>query len=317
VVEMADPLSANLWAITSYFNPVGYHRRLENYRMFHRRLKVPLVTVELSFDGRFQLSTDDADILVQLRSSSILWQKERLLNLALKSLPDSCDKVAWLDCDILFEDDGWVERANRALDEVALLHLFQERNDLSRDFTSGNPGSWTSILKAQSVLYQLAIGETTTQELCAPIQPWKGSTAGLAWAGRRDILEEHGFYDACIVGAGDKAKLAAALGVFDAFTRSRPMNPRRTEHYVAWAKPYFNRVRGRVGHIPGVVFHLWHGDLAHRGIVERHRQFEQFDFDPYKDIALDCNGCWRWNSEKPEMQEFVRQYFASRKEDGV
>ena len=47
---MADPRSANLWAITCYFNPVGYRRRLENYRMFRQRLKVPLVAVELSFD---------------------------------------------------------------------------------------------------------------------------------------------------------------------------------------------------------------------------------------------------------------------------
>ena len=65
---MADPRSANLWAITCYFNPVGYRRRLENYRMFRQRLKVPLVAVELSFDEEFQLASGDADILVQLRS---------------------------------------------------------------------------------------------------------------------------------------------------------------------------------------------------------------------------------------------------------
>ena len=40
--------------------------------------------------------------------------------MALKSLPDGCNKVAWLDCDILFESDDWVERASRALDEFAL-----------------------------------------------------------------------------------------------------------------------------------------------------------------------------------------------------
>ena len=53
---MADSRSGNLWAITCYFNPVGYRRRLENYRMFRQRLKVPLVAVELSFDEKFQLA---------------------------------------------------------------------------------------------------------------------------------------------------------------------------------------------------------------------------------------------------------------------
>ena len=101
---MVGPHCTSLSAITCYFNPVGYRRRLENYRIFRQRLKAPLVTVELSFGGGFHLSSQDADILVQLRSPSILWQKERLLNVALKS-PGRCNKVAWLDCDILFEND--------------------------------------------------------------------------------------------------------------------------------------------------------------------------------------------------------------------
>jgi hypothetical protein len=42
------------------------------------------VTVELSFDGRFELAGSDADILIQLSGGAVLWQKERLLNLALK-----------------------------------------------------------------------------------------------------------------------------------------------------------------------------------------------------------------------------------------
>jgi hypothetical protein len=145
----------------------------------------------------------------------------------------------------------------------------------------------------------------------------RGSTSGLAWAGRRDIHEEHGLYDACIVGSGNISILSAGLGVHDHFALALGMNPRRTEHYLAWARGYFDQVRGRVGHISGRVFHLWHGDLHDRGHQARHRPFAHFDFDPYTDIALDPNGCWRWNSYKPEMHEFVRHYFESRKEDGV
>src|SRR5215813_11905127 len=118
--------ASNLWAITCYFNPIGYHRRLENYHTFRQHLAVPLVTVELAFSGSFELQRGDADILVQLRGGDVLWQKERLLNLALKSLPDCCDKVAWLDCDVVFESDDWAARASQALDHVELLHLFHE-----------------------------------------------------------------------------------------------------------------------------------------------------------------------------------------------
>ena len=44
-----------LWAITSFFNPAGYKSRLTNYRLFRSRLDVPLVAVELSFTGEFEL----------------------------------------------------------------------------------------------------------------------------------------------------------------------------------------------------------------------------------------------------------------------
>jgi hypothetical protein len=307
----------HLWAITCYFNPVGYHRRLDNYRIFRQRLKVPLVAVELSFDEKFHLASGDADILVQLHSAAVLWQKERLLNVALKSLPDTCDKVAWLDCDIIFESDDWAERASRALDEFALVHLFHERNELPRNFTPENPDSWKSTLKSQSVLYRLATGEMTAKDVVTPGLMKKHSTSGLAWASTRDILEQHGLYDACVIGSGNIAVLSAALGVNDLFPRAVEMNPRRTEHYLAWARPYFDRVRGRVGHIPGGVFHLWHGDLSDRRHLARHQPFAQFDFDPYTDIALDLNGCWRWNSDKRDMHAFLRHYFGSRKEDGT
>jgi hypothetical protein len=314
---MVDVRSGNLWAITCYFNPVGYRRRLENYRMFRTRLKVPLVAVELSFDNSFQLACGDADILVQLRSPAVLWQKERLLNLAVKSLPNTCTKVAWLDCDIVFESDEWVERASRALDEFALVHLFHERNELPLDFRPDDPDSWKATLKAQSVVHQLATGAATAEEAATPGGLLRHSTSGLAWLTHRDILEQHGLYDACIIGSGDKAVLSAALGVPHHFAQVLEMNPRRTAHYLAWAEPYFNRVRACVGYIPGRVFHLWHGDLKNRRHQGRHRPFAQFDFDPYADIALDSNGCWRWNSEKREMQTFVRHYFESRKEDGT
>lgn len=89
-----------MWVITTYYNPVRYKRRLSNYKIFRANLGVPLVTVELSFNGQFELTEKQADILIQISGGAVLWQKERLLNVALQALPSSCHKVAWLDCDI-------------------------------------------------------------------------------------------------------------------------------------------------------------------------------------------------------------------------
>ena len=84
----------DVWAITCYFNPVGYRSRLANYRVFRRHLSVPLVTVELAYDAEFHLDRDDAEIMIQVRGGDVLWQKERLLNIALAALPRACRTVA-------------------------------------------------------------------------------------------------------------------------------------------------------------------------------------------------------------------------------
>src|SRR5262249_57573476 len=80
-------LGAGLWAISCYFNPCRYRRRLANYQGCRRRLTAPLVCVELSFDGRFELGADDADVLIKVKGGAVLWQKERLLNIAWRHVP--------------------------------------------------------------------------------------------------------------------------------------------------------------------------------------------------------------------------------------
>ena len=71
-----------------------------------------------------------------------------------------------------------------------------------------------------------------------------------------------------------------------------------------------------MSYIPGRLFHLWHGELRNRRYGQRHRARELLDFDPGADIAIDRGGCWRWNSDKPDLHEYVRNYFAQRREDG-
>ncbi len=118
-----ESLRQDLWSITAYFNPLGSARRLDNYRAFRAALRCRLVTVELGF-GEFALDTGDADILVQIPGRDLLWQKERLLNIALEQLPDDCDKVAWLDSDIVFVRRDWAAATSRALDDHRIVQPF-------------------------------------------------------------------------------------------------------------------------------------------------------------------------------------------------
>ena len=107
-----------------------------NYQLFRKSLKVPLVAVELAYGQNFELAETDADILVQLRGKHVMWQKERLLNLALSALPPSCRKVVWLDCDVFFDSEDWAERVSYLLDHSVLVQAFSDAHHLSPNWNS-------------------------------------------------------------------------------------------------------------------------------------------------------------------------------------
>jgi hypothetical protein len=304
-----------LWAITSYFNPQHYERRLLNYRLFRERMTAPLITVELALNGEFELRPDDADVMVQLPGRDVLWHKERLLNIALNAVPPDCRKIAWLDCDVVFQEPDWARLTSDMLDRVALVQPFRNVCELGREVPLDEPDHPDNDRRGLSLFYGLAVGAATADMLDQNMR-LQGWNAGLAWAASREVLPEHGFYDACIMGSGSRVMVCAALGRFDYARNYLQMSPRWMEHYMAWARPHFESVRGSIGFLEGTLLHLWHGDLTDRRYMDRHRDFRQFDFDPAVDIAKDDHGCWRWNSDKPRMHQYVRDYFAARKEDG-
>jgi hypothetical protein len=305
-----------LWAISSYFNPAGYSSRLRNYRTFKTNLTAPLAVVELSLNGNFELREGDAEIVVQIAGGDAMWQKERLLNVALNSLPRDCDQVAWVDCDVIFANPHWVEDAEQALrNSCSLLQLYRERCNLRRG--SDTPSEADCESSSVAVGYKIAMGEAHEYDISQSDAPITlNSTAGLAWAAPREWLAIHGLYDACILGSGDRAILCAALGRFESGMNAVTMRGRQEEHYLAWAEPFHKVAKGRVGFIDGRILHLWHGDLKNRRYSPRNEGLVPFNFDPFHDIAVDPTGCWRWNSHKPEMHEYVKTYFDSRKEDG-
>ena len=106
-VDRSEPL----WVVSAYFNPTRSANRLANYRTFRRHLRAPLLTVELAAPDMHELAPDDAETLISLTGEPYLWQKERLINLAIARLPPHVRFVAWVDCDVIFERPDWPQLA--------------------------------------------------------------------------------------------------------------------------------------------------------------------------------------------------------------
>src|SRR5262249_12109982 len=202
-----------MWAITTYYNPIRYKRRLANYRIFRKNLITPLVTVELSFDGKFELMEGDADILIQISGGAILWQKERLLNVAIKSVPPDVDSIAWLDCDVIFERPNWVDEAKKQLKDLNVVQPFSDAVDLEREDVEIPGAHYYAAPSFPGIASWLRQTQLAPAAILAAKTRFRGG--GLAWVARREILENYGLYDAMIAGGGDRAVVSAMYGQFE------------------------------------------------------------------------------------------------------
>lgn len=309
-------VESEFWAITAYFNPAGYRSRLQNYHLFRRYLNVPLLTVELGDNSLSELCASDAEKLVRVDGGDVMWQKERLLNLAIENLPDSCRYVAWLDCDVIFGDFNWSARARERLQNCELVQLYSHLTHLPRDWQAGQPVPSSDSFQRTSITHYLerkrpdrSLFSTAEGSVQAKIN------SGMAWAASRSLLEEHALYDSLILGMGDRVISAAASGFREEAAEAHDMNAHQREHYLAWAKSFHDRVQGRVSALPIQLLHLWHGATHDRRYTERYKQFSQFDFDPKKDLKIGKQGVWEWASQKHELHRHVREYFYQINED--
>ncbi|MEO8362549.1 MAG: hypothetical protein ABI672_21155 [Vicinamibacteria bacterium] len=309
-------MTSPLWAVTCLFNPQRYVRRIANFRAFRSALNVPLLAVELSFDGRFELGPDDANVLIQLRGRDVMWQKERLLNIGVRALPPECTSVALLDCDIVFERTDWATAAMDALKTRPALQPFRNVRFLERNAAADGPLSSTL-----SVQRSAATADDEHLDMRACLGPQRGEarglfTPGMAWVYRRSLLDRHGLFEGCVIGGGDTAISAASWGVFEALEERHGMTAMQRRYYRRWAERWHAEVQGQVGVLDGDLRHLWHGELSNRRATGRHQIPARHQFDPALDIVTRDGEPLSWSSDKPRLHWEVKDYFAARQDDG-
>jgi hypothetical protein len=246
-----------------------------------------------------------------------MWQKERLLNIGIRALPSSCDAVAVLDSDIVFENGDWPAEAERLLGDRPVIQPYSRVRHLGRDRLPETSEPADVIVSQTSAAAAIAAGQAPDAVLGPQTGNGRGAASpGHAWVFRREILEKNGLFEGSIIGGGDTAVACASFGVLDAVERRHEMNGRQRAFYRAWAEPWASEATGRVGVLRGDILHLWHGDLVMRQAAIRHQRLAPFSFDPAVDITASSGEAWRWASAKPEMHRHVKQYFADRRDDG-
>jgi len=169
-----------------------------------------------------------------------------------------------------------------------------------------------SIFFSQPSLASLGAGAGLAQIM---LRQQASPSAGFMWAARRDFIQEHGFYDVCVIGGGDSALACAAYGEFERVMNFHFMNEWQRRYYLAWAERIYRNVQGKVGYLDVAIRHLWHGSMRDRHSQRRHKDLSAFSFNPYEDIRRER--AWLWNTEKPELHRYMKDYFALRNEDAL
>lgn len=299
-------------AITTFFNPAKFESLHHNYFIFEEQLKrqgVELITVECAFgDDPYQIPAGKN--VYHLRSNSIMWQKERLINYGISKLPDDCKYFGWLDCDVLFSVDNWVDLAIEKSQESEIVQLYKRISYLPQGHEE-----WKGekVCMLQSVIWQKIIHKNWLQRRRIKELPF--STPGFAWSARRETFEDIGIYDRNIIGSGDTFLVDCFLESWDIHGYAEKFTEGMKKDMMQW-KSLLDEKKVKCDFIPIDIYHLWHGSLKNRKYMDRHDIVLKYDYDPAKDIVLEGD-VFEWASDKIGMHEDIEGYFHERQEDNL
>ncbi len=311
-------LSIDKLAIVScFFNPSNSKQRTNNFNKFLKAVEhagVHTLVVELAFGSRdFEIEHEH---MIRLRSNSIMWHKERLLNIGIKQLLNQgYEKIAWLDGDITFLNPNWPWLISAQLEINRLCQVFNHAHIKVMD---GSTIHKTSAMKRfQQSSVRLKDGKITGQ-------------TGFGWAARSEVLQQVLLYDKAIIGGGDKMIFMASVvnntqhEYLKELTYShtacekcghRNMSPPYTADYLAWAQKWGRAVDQQVGYVDMEIEDMFHGKRSDRKYMSRRNILFRHKYDPENDLSVDDDGCFKLSGNKQELSKDLHSYFLSRREN--
>ncbi len=322
-----------MWAITSYYNPIQYATKLRNFRVFQEHLKVPLIVVEFSREGVFELDETLCDIHIKLCDGDVLWQKEALLNVGIKHVPAEEDYVTLVDADVLFTNLNWVEQTEMALQDSLIVQPFSQVRDLDKttsenrdqirqsivrpfehetlDIENSELGGHRNSFAKSYIEGQLNNGffDSLGQRQNTAIAP------GFSIAGKKKFFEKFPLFDEAIIGGGDSLFWDALAGEAINMAQQRGLRGNYRERYLSWASRIHKAVGKSINYVEGNLLHLWHEELESRGYYSREFKLNDIGYDPSKDLIRSSEGIWKWTDERTDLREYLNDYFFGRKED--
>jgi len=306
-IKNNDPIEEKLNVVIVVSNPCLYARRYRLLNEFVNRFEneeehVNLFIVEMVYGNqRFYVTKKNNPNHLQVRTQTPLWHKENMVNLAVKYLlPKNYKAFAWIDADVEFESSTWALDTLRILNGCKdVVQIFSHCVDMAKDESSLNIFNSFGYSFSKNKKYI-----TKHMDFWHP---------GYAWAMTRRAYESiGGIYDKGVLGSGDK------IFALSLINKSEKMNhDNYHEDYNNSMIEYQKKAKLlRLGYVPGLIRHYFHGSKKNRQYVERWQILMNHRFSPNEDIAYDDYGVLVPTEKmSEEFKADIMNYFVERKED--
>lgn len=309
--------------ITYHYNLTQSKNLTRTYKTWIRSLKniAPHIKCyEVVFDDR-EPEIDGSIVIRADSKKNCMWQKESLMNLAIKNIPDHKKYFFWIDHDQCYASPNWlnecVEKINNGFDFV---QLFKMNHYLD---------------KTHSIL-----DSSYSRAYVCHTQDNKGSrnrrgAPGLGWACNTNSLKKITPLPNTMIGSGDEWLAAGLLRQIDFYIyveggighkevwhNNKYKNARELSKYAKVTRDhivkhikmtmekYFN-----TSYCTADSFHLWHGDFSNRQYLSRYEIISDCKIDIEKDIFVNEDGLLEFKEYKLDASKRLYKYFLDRKED--
>jgi hypothetical protein len=214
--------------------------------------------------------------------------------------PKNYKTFAWVDADIEFENVGWASDTLKILNGCKdVVQLFSHCTDMEKDGTNLNLFNGFGFSFSKGKKY-------TTRGM----DYWH---PGYAWAMTRKAYEKlGGLYDKGVLGSGDNVMALAFINKCRCMT-----NENYHKDYNNSILEYQKKAKGlRLGYVPGVIRHHFHGSKKNRRYTERWQVLIKHKYSPEEHLTYDKKGILvPTKNMSDSFAEDIMNYFRERKED--
>lgn len=336
----------SFWIVCAISNPIRFKTRYALYRKFRHHvlheLKTNLVTVECAEGERdFQVTGDRHKpvyekssagqlVEVQLKRSSVTWNKEELMNIGFGRLPLDAKYVMFCDADITFCNKDIVTETIHALQMHRVVQPFESCADLGPD------GQVMQIHKSFGWCHAKGLKWKHTPTLPGEAQhaysyddpPKCGGKGGMGEMGipwhpgfcmafRKSVIDKMGgLLDVGILGASDHHMFGAMIGKAK-LTYPAGIHINYSSEVLDWERKAAKIIKQDISYVKGTILHSFHGSKKTRYYASRWDVLLENNFDPQNDLRRTPSGIRELISGRIGLRDGILRYFKSRNEDNI